>query len=120
MQHRLATCPAKAILVHEQGQTPDSLKRSYENAPLGQKWAKYAVSWLRENDSLPHFLLIDWFGDFRKLVSFGSLLSSFQQEYSGGLKRLLSILLLVFSIGVEARLCRNIAIIYQLHRLHRI
>ena len=35
---------AEAILVHEQGQTPDSLKRSYENPPLGQKWLKYAVS----------------------------------------------------------------------------
>ena len=35
---------AKAILVHEQGQSPDSLKRWYENALLGQKWFKYAVS----------------------------------------------------------------------------
>jgi len=40
---RLATYPAKAILVHEQEQTPDSSKRSYENAPLGQECLRYAV-----------------------------------------------------------------------------
>jgi hypothetical protein len=42
---RLVTCisPAKVILAHEQGQTPDSLKRSYENASLGQQWLRYAV-----------------------------------------------------------------------------
>ena len=40
----LVGCLKKAILVHEQGQSPDSLKRSYENAPLGQKWFKFAVS----------------------------------------------------------------------------
>ena len=39
----LLLSPAKTILVHEQGQTPDSLKRSYENAPLGQKWLVSAV-----------------------------------------------------------------------------
>jgi hypothetical protein len=68
---RLATriSPAKAILVHEQGQTPDSLKRSYENAPLGQKWLKYAVFKPPENGLFPPFLLIARFGDFRKLIS---------------------------------------------------
>ena len=40
----LPISPAKAILVHEQGQTPGSLKRCYENVPLGKKWLKYAVS----------------------------------------------------------------------------
>jgi hypothetical protein len=33
----------KALLVHEQGQTPDSLKRWYENASLGQKWLILAL-----------------------------------------------------------------------------
>jgi hypothetical protein len=69
MQHRLATCPAKAILVDEQGQTPDSLKRSYENAPLGQKWLKSVVSYPPENGLFPPFLLIAPLGEFRKLVS---------------------------------------------------
>ena len=31
------------VLLVVKEQTPDSLKRSYENAPLGQKWLKYAV-----------------------------------------------------------------------------
>jgi hypothetical protein len=55
--------------VHEQGQTPDSLKRSYENAPLGQKWLKYAVFQSSENGLFPPFLLIVPFGELINSVS---------------------------------------------------
>ena len=86
--------------MHEQGQTPDSLKRSYENAQLGQQWLKYTVLLLPENGLFPPFLLIARFGDFRKLVSNRGLPSGFREESSGGMKRLFAILLLVFSVGV--------------------
>ena len=42
------------------------------------------------------------FGGFRKVVANRSLLSGFREEYSGGMKRLLPILSLVFSVGVGA------------------
>ena len=65
----LRISPAKAILVPEQGQTPNSLKRSYENAPLGQKRLKYVDSWAPENGLFLPFLLLVWLGGFRKSVS---------------------------------------------------
>ena len=55
-----------------------------------------------ENGLFPPFLLIVPFGDFRKLVSDRSLLSGFPEEYSGVMKRLLPIRLLVFAVGVGA------------------
>ena len=55
--------------MHEQGHTPDSLKRSYENAPSGQKWLGYAVFQPLENGLFPPFLLIVLFGDLIKFVS---------------------------------------------------
>jgi hypothetical protein len=46
-------------------------------------------------------LLIVRFRELIKLISNQSLLSSFQHEYSDGMKRLLPILLLVFSVGEQ-------------------
>ena len=41
--HCIVECLRWALLGHEQGQTPDSIKRSYENTPLGKPSLKSTV-----------------------------------------------------------------------------